>query len=555
MLLYLLTFLAGALTILSPCILPVLPFVFARGQRGFWGHGLPLLLGMMVMFAAVGSLAAFGGGWAVAANNGGRVAALVIMAGFGLTLLVPSLADRLSRPLVALGWRWSQGAGEGWGGSLVLGLATGLLWAPCAGPILGLVLTGAALRGGGLETGALLLAYGAGAALSLGLALLAGGAVFGAMKRSLGVGVGVRRVLGGVVLAGVAAIALGLDTGALSRLSQGGTGRIEQALLDRFGMAPAARAEGMMPGFDGATLWLNSPALTPASLRGKVVLVDFWTYSCINCLRTLPYVRGWAEKYRKAGLVVIGVHSPEFAFEHDAGQVRAAVARLGVRYPVVLDNDFAIWRAYKNEYWPAHYLIDAQGRIVAHHFGEGGEAETEAEIQRLLMQASGQRVPGGLLGAPKAGVEAERSGQEQTPETYLGTARAERFAGRPALAGVADYRTGDLAADQWGLDGRWNVGEESAVLERAGGAISAQFRARDVHLVLGAQAGPVRFRVSVDGRAPGADHGVDCDAQGNGLLRDHRLYQLLRMQAGAGAHRLRIEFLDSGAQAFSFTFG
>jgi hypothetical protein len=276
-------------------------------------------------------------------------------------------------------------------------------------------------------------------------------------------------------------------------------------------------------------------------------------------------VRGWAEKYRAAGLVVVGVHTPEFAFEKDAGQVRAAVARLGVTYPVVMDNDFAIWNAFANQYWPAHYLIDAQGRIRSHSFGEGGEAATEAEIQRLLAEAHASAVPGGTITAPKAGIEAERSGEEQSPETYLGYGRALNFAARAPdgkLGAIqdapVDYRTpARLAPDHWGLDGRWTVQEEVARLEQAGGRISYAFRARDLHLVLGpAQPGhAVRFRVTIDGHAPGADHGVDTDAQGFGVVRDNRLYQLVRLSTGAGAHRFAITFLDSGVEAFAFTFG
>jgi cytochrome c biogenesis protein CcdA len=310
MLLYLLSYLAGALTIMSPCILPILPFAFARAGKPFLSHGLPMLAGMTVMFAGMAVLVSVGGQWAVGANDVGRGVALVLLALFGLTLVFPSLADRMTRPLVQLGGRWAQSANgdSGWRGSLALGAATGLLWAPCAGPILGLVLTGAALKGGGLATGVLLLAYGLGAATSLALALVVGGKVYGAMKRSLGFGEKVRQVLGLVVLGAVAVIALGLDTGVLTKLSAASTNRIEQGLLERFGIArkPASSADGLgdegaSPGFNGATLWLNGAPLTADDLKGKVVLVDFWTYSCINCLRTLPYVKGWAEKYKQAG--------------------------------------------------------------------------------------------------------------------------------------------------------------------------------------------------------------------------------------------------------------
>lgn len=316
MILFLLAYLGGVLTIVSPCILPVLPFVFARADRPFVSSGLPLLLGMAATFAAVATLAAVGGGWAVEANEYGRLAALALLALFGVTLLFPALADRMTRPLVALGARLSQsadgreraGGGTVWP-SLLLGVATGLLWAPCAGPVLGLILTGAALQGASVGTSLLLLAYAAGAATSLALALLVGGRVFAAMKRSLGVGEWVRRGLGAAVLVAVAVIGLGLDTGFLTRVSAAGTASLEQGLLDRLhpgadrpvamtGGQPggALPVEDEMPPLTGAVAWLNSPPLTAEGLRGKVVLVDFWTYSCINCVRTLPYITAWDEK-------------------------------------------------------------------------------------------------------------------------------------------------------------------------------------------------------------------------------------------------------------------
>ncbi|WP_068089947.1 cytochrome c biogenesis protein DipZ [Novosphingobium rosa] len=568
MLLYLLSYLAGALTIMSPCILPILPFAFARAGKPFLSHGLPMLVGMTVMFAGMAVLVSVGGQWAVGANDVGRSVALVLLALFGLTLVFPALADRMTRPLVQLGGRWAESAhgDSGWRGSLALGAATGLLWAPCAGPILGLVLTGAALKGGGLATGTLLLAYGLGAATSLALALVVGGKVYGAMKRSLGFGEKVRQGLGLVVLAAVAVIALGLDTGVLTKLSAASTNRIEQGLLERFGIVrkPASSADGLgdegaNPGFNGASLWLNSQPLTAADLKGKVVLVDFWTYSCINCLRTLPYVKGWAEKYRQAGLVVVGVHTPEFAFEKDPTNVRDAVKRLGVTYPVALDNNYAIWKAFNNEYWPAEYLIDAQGRIRAHMFGEGDDAAFEKLIQKVLAENGASAVPGGTVQGMDQGIEAERSGQEQSPETYIGYARSQGFSSTPAVKqdSAETYALGGLQSDGWGLEGRWTVGAENARLEQAGGMIAYRFQARDLHLVLGPAAGgkPVRFRVTIDGHAPGADHGVDTDAQGDGVVTGNRLYQLVRLAKGAGDHSFAITFLDPGVEAFAFTFG
>src|SRR5262249_51028248 len=327
------------------------------------------------------------------------------------------LGEGLARPLVALGNRLQptgapDSARSEITSSFVLGIATGLLWAPCAGPILGLILTGAALQGANAKTTLFLFAYAAGAATSLGLVLLVGGRVFAALKASLGAGEWIRRGLGVAVLAGVAAIALGLDTSFLTRLSLQNTASLEQSLLDKLKPAPSDSAgpsmmmkvkhtaqdaalpvEGTFPSLSGAESWLNSRPLTADQLKGKVVLVDFWTYSCINCLRTLPYVRAWAEKYADRGLVVIGVHTPEFAFEKDPVNVKKAVADIGIKYPVALDNAYTIWNAFNNDAWPAHYLIDANGRIREHHFGEGNYAETEQSIQALLNEAGKQAVP------------------------------------------------------------------------------------------------------------------------------------------------------------------
>lgn len=574
MLLFLIAYLAGALTIVSPCILPVLPFVFARAEQPFLKSGLPLLVGMALTFAGVATLAAVGGGWAVQANAVGRWIALAVMAVLGLTLVFPSLADRLTRPLVALGSKLTeraslaQAAGRSSiGPSFLLGVATGLLWAPCAGPILGLILTGAALQGASVNTTLLLAAYAAGAATSLALALLVGGKVFQTMKRSLGVGEWVRKGLGVLVLIGVAAIALGLDTGLLTRLSAGGVNSIEQGLLTRAGVgSPAASNQevdvanlpdlGPAPGFEGGGPWINSAPLNMESLRGKVVVVDFWTYSCINCVRTFPYVRGWAEKYRDAGLVVVGVHSPEFAFEKDEGNVRDAVRRFRLPYPVVLDNDFAIWRAYSNRYWPAHYFIDARGRIRHVHFGEGEYAQSEQIIRQLLREAG--RDPGADLDAMAgAGAEMAGGGEVGSPETYLGYGRARGLTSpeTPVTDGVQTYSIPALSLNEWGLSGAWTIRAEHAEAP-AGGKLAFRFKARDLHLVIGSAEGrPVRFRVTIDGRAPGPDAGEDIDASGAGTIDGQRLYQLLRSTDGAGEHLFEIEFLDPGAQVFAFTFG
>ncbi|WP_395645293.1 cytochrome c biogenesis protein DipZ [Terricaulis sp.] len=568
MTLLLLSFLGGVLTILSPCILPVLPFVFARADKPFVKSGLPMLLGMAATFALVATLAAVGGGWVVQANAFGRWLAIALFVVFGLMLLFPALADRVTAPLVSLGNRLSNSAdkdGAGVGASVLLGVATGLLWAPCAGPILGLLLTTAAIQGASVGTTFLLLAYALGAATSLSIALLAGGRVFAALKKSLGAGEWIRRGLGVAVLAGAAAIALGLDTGLLTRISTASTQRIEQALVAAIhpqGMPDSGAAnladEGAMPSLAGGVAWLNSEPLTAEQLRGKVVVVDFWTYSCINCLRSLPYVRAWAEKYRDSGLIVIGVHAPEFAFERDENNVRRAVRDLGVDYPVVLDNNYAIWRAFNNRYWPAHYFIDAHGRIRHHHFGEGEYDQSERVIQQLLADAGAQNVPTGIVDprAEGVGVAADQESL-QSPETYVGYERRENFVSPERARNVSTVFTSpdSLNTNQWSLTGQWTVGAQNATLDRAGGAIRFHFHARDLHLVLGpaADGRPVRFRVTIDGRAPGDAHGMDLDAAGNGVIREQRLYQLVR--GGAGDRTFEIEFFDPGAQAFAFTFG
>jgi len=574
MLLFLLAYLGGVLTIVSPCILPVLPFVFARAGGSFLRSTLPMLGGMAAAFALIATLAAVGGGWVVQANQIGRWAAMLLLGFFGLTLLFPALADRAMQPLVRLGARLSERADEkeSIGGALLLGVATGLLWAPCAGPILGLILTGAALGGASVGTSLLLLAYALGAATSLALALLIGGRVFAAMKGSLGAGQWVRRGLGVLVLAGVAAIALGLDTTYLARLSTAQTTALEQGLARRLGAdMPSGSTEvsetggrldlpveGQLPPLDGITEWLNSPPLTREQLRGKVVLIDFWTYSCINCLRSIPYVRAWAERYRDEGLVVIGVHAPEFAFERDVANVRRAMADLGIRYPVAIDNNYQVWRAFDNRYWPAHYFIDAAGRVRYHHFGEGNYAMSERVIRQLLAEAG--REPGPEMASVEMqGVEAQAAPRTlRSHETYLGFVRAENFVspGGQVRDREATYLPAPLTLNQWSLTGSWIVRRQHAELTRAPGRIAYRFHARDLHLVMGSANGqPVRFRVTIDGQAPGADAGMDVDAAGNGIVRGQRLYQLVRQQGAVRERLFEIEYLDPGVQAFAFTFG
>lgn len=578
MLIILLAYFGGILTIVSPCILPVLPFVFARADRGFVRSTLPMLAGMAATFAIVATLAAVGGGWAVRANEAGRWAALVLLALFGLALVFPSISDRLTRPLVSLGSRLTDrdAQKDSIGSSLILGVATGLLWAPCAGPILGIIFTGAALKGASFSTTLLLLAYALGAATSLALALLVGGKVFARMKKSLGASERIRQLLGILVLAGVLSIALGLDTRVLSKLSSAQTAKLESGLARKLDASQsvnetAARTnrmgelilpvEGQLPSLDGLGPWFNSSPLSREQLRGKVVVIDFWTYSCINCLRSIPYVKAWDERYRKDGLVVIGVHAPEFAFEREPANVARAVHDLSIRYPVALDNGYVLWRALQNNYWPAHYFIDAQGRIRYHHFGEGNYEGSERVIRQLLAEA-GHAPKGTPMGhIVGSGTEAAAdAGEIESPETYIGYARAEHFVSPggqlPDRAKSYEPSSSSLQLNDWSLDGQWQVGRQSARSLRPGSKISFRFHARDLHLVLGTSTGrPVRFRILLDGHPPSGDGGVDVAANGTGAVTSQRLYQLVRQRGAVRDRTFTIEFLDPGVDAFSFTFG
>jgi thiol-disulfide isomerase/thioredoxin len=436
----------------------------------------------------------------------------------------------------------------------------------------------------------LLVAYAAGAATSLALALLIGGRVFAAMKRSLGVGEWIRRGLGVAVLGGVAVIALGLDTSFLTRVSLASTAPLEQSLVDKFrpaipqqhptaggpvamtgklpktsqGQAPGPAAdlpvEGQLPSLSGAVAWLNSPPLTPQELKGKVVVVDFWTYSCINCLRAIPYVRAWAQKYKDEGLVVIGVHTPEFAFEKNIDNVKKAVADLQIHFPVAIDNNYAIWQAFNNNYWPADYFIDAQGRRRDHAFGEGDYAASEHVIQQLLAEAGRTNVARGVVAVHATGAQAASDeGDVRSPETYIGYGRAENFVSPGSVVKDAShlYAVGGPRLNEWGLSGDWTVGEERAVLDAKDGGIIYRFHARDLHLVLGAgrSSSPIRFRVTIDGMPPGDSHGADVDADGDGIVTGQRLYQLIRQSGAIADHTFEIRFLDPGVEAYAFTFG
>jgi len=329
------------------------------------------------------------------------------------------------------------------------------------------------------------------------------------------------------------------------------------------GLAVPAAAKGASREFTAlsrASDWINSPRLTPERLAGKVVVVDFWTYTCINWLRTLPYVRAWAQKYRQ-GLVVIGVHTPEFAFEHDADHVRRAVRQHRIDYPIAIDNDYAIWRAFDNHYWPALYFVDARGRVRQHQFGEGAYDRSEVAIQRLLAEAGAAGTGTGSVSVEASGVEAAADWLSlKSGENYLGYERTQSF-GSPGGAELNRRRVYGvpqrLRLNEWALQGEWTVGNQATVLSGSTGRIAYRFHARDLHLVMGPsrRGDAVRFRVSIDGRPPGPAHGIDADENGNGTVAEPRLYQLIRQPGPIVDRQFEIEFLDPGIATFAFTFG
>ena len=332
------------------------------------------------------------------------------------------------------------------------------------------------------------------------------------------------------------------------------------ALIALAAIVSGAQDEGPMPPLDSATAWLNSTPLHAKSLRGKVVLVNFWTYSCINSLRELPYLKAWAAKYRDAGLVVIGVHTPEFAFERESGNVKEAVSELGVTFAVPIDSDHAIWSAFGNQYWPATYFIDGKGRIRYHHFGEGAYEQSERVIQELLRENGAQGISEGTVRNAATGIEAPPSGDVRSPETYAGYERTELFASHERMVHDSPRTyTGplSLSLNQWGLAGLWNTGPEHDSLQAAPGRVVFRFHARDLHAVMGPgkNGRPIRFKVTLNGVAPGEDHGVDCGADGAGEVSQPRLYQLIRQRGQVEDATFTIEFVDPRVEIFSFTFG
>ncbi len=581
-LLVLFGFIAGAATALSPCVLPVLPIALSAGATGGGRRPLGIVAGLAVSFtfatvALVYVIAALG-----LPDDFLRKLAIAVLIAFGLTLMAPPLAARLegwiSRFTARNGGPKSRG--DGFGSGVLVGLSLGLVYAPCAGPILAGVITVSASQSFGAGRLAVALSYGIGSAAALYFLMLGGRRAIAPLARRSGffqVAMGAVMVLVALAMLGnydvrfQNAIASDLP-GFLVNPSEAleGTASARSALADLRGGghgigfdapsgAPRSGAGGGLdlpdlgraPEFTGTERWFNTPGdrpLTLPGLRGRVVLVDFWTYSCINCIRTLPYLEAWDKRYRKDGLTIVGVHSPEFPFERDAGNVEAAIAEDGIHYPVVQDNELATWSAYANQYWPAEYFIDARGNVRYVHFGEGEYGEKEQVIRQLLAEA-GDRVGRGMSGAhgiePSAGVT--------TPETYLGVARAERFTNPELSPGLHDFSAPPrLPANEFAYHGPWRIEFHSATA--AGGSLDLNFGARRVYLVLGTtDRQPRRVRVLLDGK-PIAAGAAGSDVHGGTVtVSSQRLYDLVDLPR-VEHHVLRLE-PEAGVMGYAFTFG
>ncbi len=579
-------FLAGAGTALSPCVLPVLPIALSAGATGGRRRPLGIVVGLTASFtfatvALVYVLDALG-----LPDDLLRTLAIVVLLVFGATLLVPPLAARLEGRLSRFAGRvggigGAAARGDGFRSGLLVGASLGLVYAPCAGPVLAGVITVSASQSFTAGRFAVALAYGIGSAVVLYLLMLGGRRLTAPLSRRSGA---LQMAMGAVMIVVALAMLNDYDLRFQSAIAKDlpaflvdptqhleSSGAARRALADVRGasrsklvahpvQAAASNATarrlglrdyGLAPDFTDTQRWFNTPGgrpLTMAGLRGRVVLIDFWTYSCINCLRTLPYIEAWDRRYRAAGLTIVGVHSPEFPFEKDPGNVAAAIAREGIRYPVVQDNDLGTWNAYGNQYWPADYFVDARGHVRSAAFGEGDYGHSEAVIRELLAEA-GDRVGAKMSGAH--GLQA--SAGVTTPESYLGAMRAERFANGTILPGRQDFGTAPTPPqDGLAYGGVWTIASQTATAG-PGAALVLHFGAQHVYLVLGSPGRARRMRVLLDGR-PIPDRLAGADVHGGvATISSQRLYELVSLPAD-GQHVLRLE-PEEGIQGYAFTFG
>jgi cytochrome c biogenesis protein CcdA/thiol-disulfide isomerase/thioredoxin len=589
LLLILVAFVAGLVTAVSPCVLPILPVVLATGADGDRRRPYLVIAGLIASFsfftlASVQVISALH-----LPSSALRDVAIAVIAIFGLTLLVPAVNRIWERATVRLQGVGGRLMGRSNGGPLTLGqpterkrasvagglvtgLGLGLVWTPCAGPILGAITSLAVTTPGSGSTLVLVVAYAIGAGLPL-LAIAQGGrALIGRLRLRSTAG-WATRAFGALVIATAGLMAVGADTAISADLTSvlpDWTNTLQtlersnpvQAALnqlsghDQSSTAPGSNSTaanlpnlGKAPEITGIDHWLNSEPLTLASLHGKVVLVDFWTYSCINCIRTLPYLESWYQKYAAEGLVIVGVHAPEFAFEHDTGNVQSAIAQFGITYPVAQDNEFKTWGAYSNQYWPAHYLIDANGNIRAEHFGEGAYAETEAQIRGLLAEAGQAALPTSTTGDGPVPIA-----NGQTPETYLGSGRASDFAGSYPGDGAHDLTfPASLQTNEWALDGKWDISSQFVTTQAAGDKLELKFRARDVYLVMSAPSA-VTAHVVVTGASTAAVQTEDVSSAGELTVSTARLYHLVHLPDQEQA-TVTLSFDAPDVEVFAFTFG
>jgi cytochrome c biogenesis protein CcdA/thiol-disulfide isomerase/thioredoxin len=573
-LLILFAFVAGAGTALTPCVLPVLPALLASAGSGGRRRPVGVIAGLTATFTlAIVALASLVDG--VGLPDGTvRTLAVAVLLVFGLTLLLPGVAARVEAPLSRLARFGPRSRGDGFWSGLVVGAGLGFVYAPCAGPILAAVVSVSATQGASGELVAVALGYAAGSALVLLLIAYGGRRVLDRL-RAAGRGPAVQRVLGAVMVVTAVAVATDLDVRFQTALADDfpavlvnptrGLERsdaVEDRLADlrggsRFEETAEARTAGLpvlgrAPDFTGNDRWWGTRANAPlrlADLRGRVVLIDFWTYTCINCIRTLPYLRAWDGRYRDRGLTIVGVHTPEFAFEREADNVERAIAQNRLRYPVAQDNEYATWSAWGNQYWPAKYLIDARGRVRYAHFGEGAYEETEAAIRALLAEAGADHL------GPMAEARVETASPElATPETYLGYERAERFVPGPPRPGFGRYEGVDeLPPIHFALSGAWRVSRESATAVRDA-RIEARVTARKVFLVLSSKGRRRReVQVLLDGRpVGGGEAGADVHG-GRVSVREERLYRLVSLPQ-VEDRRLTLR-VPAGVTGYAFTFG
>jgi cytochrome c biogenesis protein CcdA/thiol-disulfide isomerase/thioredoxin len=550
-LLVLFAFLAGAGTAISPCVLPVLPALLSAGATGGRRRPVGIVLGLAITFTVtIVGLATVVDGVGLG-DSATRDIAIVVLLVFGLAVAMPAVAARLEAPLSRLARFGPKNVGHGFWSGVLVGAALGFVYAPCAGPILAAVVSVGAASGRTVSVG---LAYAAGSAVVLLVLALAGRALISRVPR----GPSLQRVLGGVMIATAIAMAFQVDVRFQSAIADhlpaafvNPTKSLEDSHAvasrlttlrpeSRFTHAARVKSSGLpdygpAPEFAGITNWLNSKPLTLASLRGRVVLIDFWTYTCINCIRTLPHLTAWDQTYRKDGLTIVGVHSPEFSFEKDTGNVKRAIAQDGIKYPVAQDNDMGTWTAWGNQYWPAEYLIDARGHVRHVNFGEGKYDDTEKAIRSLLAEA----------GAAKLGADARPDrtydpAAETTPETYLGLARAERFLPAPARPGTSAYRTygGELPDSHFSFGGTWKLTDEAATAGRDA-TLTGRVVGKDVYLVLG---GRGSVQVVIDGKP---EKTVKVTSQ--------KLYHLLS-RPQVEKHTMVLKF-SPGVSGYAFTFG